>query len=379
MFFIQRWGLHTGWIVLRWSFFVLMLASLPLLGIIAFGRDPSPYLEIPPTTRYVRHAGFSWSWFIFFTVADLLLIGGLLWAVHCGYKRKPDTAETPASPGVFPWWGWAGLVLCLINWLLAWQRFTWFWLFQPHTFLPIWAGFILTVNALAVKRSGSCLILRRPVHFVLLFPASAGFWWFFEYLNRFVQNWYYTGIEGMGPGEYSYFSSLAFATVLPGVISMIDLLNTVPALGRGLARCRPVDLPTAGWIAPVTLATASLGLALIGIFPDQLFALLWVSPLLIVLSIQGLTGRRTLLYPLRSGDWRPVVVPALAALACGFFWETWNYFSLARWTYTIPFVQRFHLFEMPILGYGGYLPFGLACLLAGRLVIGDPFGQADRH
>jgi hypothetical protein len=121
----------------------------------------------------------------------------------------------------------------------------------------------------------------------------------------------------------------------------------------------------------------SLGLALIGIFPDQLFALLWVSPLLIVLSVQGLTGRRTLLYPLRSGDWRPVVVPALAALACGFFWETWNYFSLARWTYTIPFVQRFHLFEMPILGYGGYLPFGLECLLAGTLVIGDLFSQAN--
>ena len=69
--------------------------------------------------------------------------------------------------------------------------------------------------------------------------------------------------------------------------------------------------------------------------------------------------------------------PLVGALICGFFWEMWNYFSLARWTYTIPFVQRFHLFEMPILGYGGYLPFGLACLLAGRLVIGDPFGQAD--
>jgi hypothetical protein len=282
-----------------------------------------------------------------------------------GIRENRTRLKRPRLPGYSPGGAGPAWVLCLINWLLAWQRFTWFWLFQPHTFLPIWAGFILTVNALAVKRSGSCLILRRPVHFVLLFPASAGFWWFFEYLNRFVQNWYYTGIEGMGPGEYSYFSSLAFATVLPGVLSMIDLLNTVPALGRGLARCRPVDLPTAGWIAPVTLATASLGLALIGIFPDQLFALLWVSPLLIVLSIQGLTGRRTLLYPLRSGDWRPVVVPALAALACGFFWETWNYFSLARWTYTIPFVQRFHLFEMPILGYGGYLPFGLECLLAG--------------
>jgi hypothetical protein len=265
------------------------------------------------------------------------------------------------------------MVLCLVSWLMAWKRFTWFWLFQPHTFLPIWAGFILAVNALAVKRSGSCLVMRRPLGFLLLFPASAGFWWFFEYLNRFVQNWYYTGIEGMGPGEYSYYSSLAFATVLPGVLSMIDLLLTVPALGKGLARCRPLHLPSSRWIPATCLLSACIGLAMIGIFPDQLFALLWVSPLIIILSIQALAGQPTLLHPVNIGDWRPVVVPALAALICGFFWEMWNYFSLARWTYTIPFVQRFHLFEMPILGFGGYLPFGLECLVVGTLVIGDPF------
>ena len=49
---------------------------------------------------------------------------------------------------------------------------------------------------------------------------------------------------------------------------------------------------------------------------------------------------------------------ALAGLFCGFFWELWNAHSLARWEYTIPWVDRFHLFEMPLLGYAGYLPFG---------------------
>ena len=389
----MRQRLPTGGAVLRWSLFALMLAGLPLIGIIAAGRDPAPYLEMPPVTRYVAHAGFSWAWFCFFAFADLMLIGGLLWAIRCGHLHKREVIERldfPRAlnsvknaavlhpPGRFPWWGWAGMTLCLASWLLAWKRFTWFWLFQPHTFLPIWAGFILAVNALAVKRSGRCLVLRRPLRFALLFPLSAGFWWFFEYLNRFVQNWYYTGIEGMGPGEYSYYSSLAFATVLPGVLSMVDLLLTVPALGKGLARCRPLNLPHSTWIPWVALSTAGVGLTLIGIFPDQLFSVLWISPLFIILAIQALTGRRTLLSPLRIGDWRPLVVPALAALICGFFWEMWNYFSLARWTYTIPFVQRFHLFEMPVLGFGGYLPFGLECLLAGSLVIGSLFRQVDQ-
>ncbi|MEE4113192.1 MAG: hypothetical protein V2I40_10285, partial [Desulfobacteraceae bacterium] len=178
-----------------------------------------------------------------------------------------------------------------------------------------------------------------------------------------------------GPEAYAYYSSLAFATVLPGVLSMIDLLLTFPALGQELARCRDIRLPSGRWTLLATLAAASGGLALIGIFPDQLFALLWVSPLIIILSIKALAGRPTLLSPLRHGDWRPLVVPALAALVCGLFWEMWNYFSLARWTYTIPFVQRFHLFEMPILGYGGYLPFGLECLVAGSMVAGDSFAQ----
>jgi hypothetical protein len=360
-----------------WAFSALMLAGLPLLGIIAAGHDPRVFLEFPPTTVYVQHAGFSWGWFAFFMVVDLLLLGGLLQAVRCGVNRQPSVQDAqPPAAGAFPWWGWAGVALCLFSWLLAWQRFTWFWLFQPHTFLPIWAGFILAVNGLSVKRSGSCLMTRRPLGFLLLFPLSSGFWWLFEYFNRFVQNWYYTGIEGMGPGEYSYYASLAFATVLPGVLSMIDLLLTLPALGVGLARCKPVNLTESRTIPMLTLTLSGTGLALIGIFPDQLFALLWVSPLLIILSMQSLSGRPTLLASLTYGDWRPVVVPALAALVCGFFWEMWNHFSLARWTYSIPYVQRFHLFEMPILGYGGYLPFGLECLLAGSLVIGDRFEKS---
>jgi len=50
------------------------------------------------------------------------------------------------------------------------------------------------------------------------------------------------------------------------------------------------------------------------------------------------------------------------------FWELWNWGSLAKWTYSVPYVQRFQLFEMPLLGYAGYLPFGLECALVMDLV-----------
>ena len=85
------------------------------------------------------------------------------------------------------------------------------------------------------------------------------------------------------------------------------------------------------------------------------------TPLGVIVSLQSLAGRRQPFRPVAQGNWRPVVSWALAAMVCGFFWEMWNMWSLARWEYTVPFVDRFHVFEMPLLGYAGYLPFGIEC------------------
>ena len=63
-------------------------------------------------------------------------------------------------------------------------------------------------------------------------------------------------------------------------------------------------------------------------------------------------------------------VRALASLVTGFFWEMWNYGSSHPnalpptnpnyWIYDIPYVNVIHLWsEMPLLGYAGYLPFGI--------------------
>jgi hypothetical protein len=34
---------------------------------------------------------------------------------------------------------------------------------------------------------------------------------------------------------------------------------------------------------------------------------------------------------------------------------------LAKWVYAVPYVQRFHVWEMPLVGFAGYLPFGVEC------------------
>jgi hypothetical protein len=85
----------------------------------------------------------------------------------------------------------------------------------------------------------------------------------------------------------------------------------------------------------------------------------WSSLVLILEPINAWLGRGRLLAYLEKGDWRPVVSLALGALICGFFWEMWNYYSFPKWIYHTPGAQFLHIFEMPLLGYGGYMPFGL--------------------
>jgi hypothetical protein len=91
--------------------------------------------------------------------------------------------------------------------------------------------------------------------------------------------------------------------------------------------------------------------------------------LFVITALQCWHGRHSILSDLASGNWRHIVLLALAALICGFFWELWNLYSQAKWIYSVPFVGRFKIFEMPILGYAGYLPFGLECAVVADFLL----------
>ncbi len=118
------------------------------------------------------------------------------------------------------------------------------------------------------------------------------------------------------------------------------------------------------------LVAAGAGLAGIGVRPNLLFPLLWVSPLLVIVSLETLLFEPHVFSPVTRGAWDGIVTAALAALICGFFWEMWNVYSAAKWVYSIPHVHRFQIFDMPLLGYAGYLPFGLECVAVAGLFLG---------
>ncbi|HET8580236.1 MAG TPA: hypothetical protein VFL31_04490, partial [Nitrospiraceae bacterium] len=281
-----------------------LLVGLPLLGVMLAGKPLARYLEFPPVTRYVEHAPFSWPFFLGTAVFIVGVVAPLQirvvtsrltsdpsrFTLHAA-SFTPDSSRLTAH--AFPWWGWLGLGITCLDWVLAWNRFPWLGDLQSHTFTPLWVGYILVINAFTFKRTGSCMMLDRPRYFLLLFPLSAVFWWFFEYLNRFVQNWYYVGAREFTATEYFWYATLPFSTVLPAVLSTRDWFETYPWLSAGLDHGWPLKVRQPALVGWMILLLAGVGLMGIGIWPDYLFPLLWISPLLIITALQAVSGEET--------------------------------------------------------------------------------------
>jgi hypothetical protein len=109
-----------------------------------------------------------------------------------------------------------------------------------------------------------------------------------------------------------------------------------------------------------------------GYYPFLLFWVLWVALIPLLSAAMGLRGYWTPFTPIKDGNWSPLSLIAIATLLNGFFWEFWNFGSEwfhdsmpvnpNYWKYSVPYLDKIHIFsEMPLLGYYGYLFFGVNC------------------
>jgi len=280
-----------------------------------------------------------------------------------------------------PWYAWAGLALNVTAWVMSWARIgEWNGLtidghtyldghihLWAYTFFPIWLGFILTLDGVNVARTGSSPLMRDWRGFVLLFLLSIPFWWVFDIFNIPVQNWRYFFDHPINTNtlsgwiEYHTISSLCFSTVLPAVLEIAEILASFAWLRPRLVPHDPgpkIKVST----AIILMLVGVTGLILPFTTPYYAFGLLWVGVTFLLDPINNLARTKSALGHLLAGDWRFFVLMPLAALCCGFFWEMWNSQALPKWIYTIPLIESWHiphLFEMPVIGYSGYLPFGI--------------------
>ena len=260
-------------------------------------------------------------------------------------RRKPMTLRATQ--------GWVGLVLLMACWPLNWT------LAGPRTaylFFPLWLGYILVVDAFVVFRSGSSPLTRSRRAFAMLFVASAPVWWLFEAINQRTGNWEYIGSNTFTELEYYSLCTISFSTVMPAVFETAELLRSFRWTERFASgpRLRPKPATKSG------LFLTGIGMfVMLLVWPGYFYPFVWISLVLILEPLNSWLGRRHLLEFVEHGDWRPVIRLSVGALICGFFWEMWNYYSYPKWIYHTPGAQFLHVFEMPLLGYGGYIPFAL--------------------
>ena len=264
----------------------------------------------------------------------------------------------------YPLHGWVGLVLIAVFWTLNW---TLSGLRTHWCFFPLWLGYCLTVDGLVLWRTGTSLLTRSWRKYVGLFIVSAPVWWLFEALNLRTQNWFYAGTEFFSPLTYGLLTTLSFTTVIPAVFGSAELFASFVFLKR--INPRPA-VATDKLTTTAFFVAGWLMLALMLTWPRVFFPFIWLSLYFIFEPINIWMGNRSLAEWTARGDWRPVIALWLGVLLTAFFWEMWNFYSYPKWIYEVAWGDWLHIFEMPALGYGGYLPFALELYALYHLVVG---------
>ena len=247
-----------------------------------------------------------------------------------------------------------GVVLVGLSWIAAWGPFG---VFSELSFFPLWLGYILTINGLSQVLFKRSLLESMGWSFLLLFVISIPLWWFFEGMNAIVQNWHYHLAHPISAIHYFIQASVDFSTVVPAVLSASFFLAFVlQKFGRDWPKWRP-NVTDASLAGSVLLGLGCF--SLLPLFPNEAFPLVWITPILILEPVAFSIGYPSLIADFQRNGWMRLFSIMAATMITGFFWEMWNYYSLPKWTYTIPYVGFWKLFEMPLFGYFGYPFFGI--------------------
>ena len=193
-------------------------------------------------------------------------------------------------------------------------------------------------------------------------------WWLFELYNapRFWRGgddvvgiwWQYHRMEPnlfLRRAGYDW----SFATIFPALFLTAAALRAsvfarvrVGAWAPSLAAMR-----VAVWVGVVVAALPLL-------FPSVwLVPLVWTGLVLVLEPLNARAGRPSWLADLARGDASRLASLVASGAICGVLWEFWNYWAITKWTYTVPaeYLGHVKVFEMPVIGYFGFLPFALEC------------------
>ncbi|GBG13237.1 mechanosensitive ion channel protein MscS [Novimethylophilus kurashikiensis] len=360
---MQKKRLDVG---MLWPVLALILVPLAMAWL-AYPSHLPPGFGIFPPAFVAAPPGFSLPIFILIALAEAAVAVFLLFPSWFGFK--PVTPAPMPQKAKLPVWFWIGAAATLFFWWLMWKRVTPFGDLVYYAFSPLWWGFILTLDGLVYRRAGGkSLLASKPKTLLISAMVSIGGWIFFEYLDYFVLgNWYYPNghMPELSHAKIVVLFLIAYTTVWPALFEWYNLLNTFPTLVARYANGPKLSLP-----GNLMLWGGLASVAAMVFLPYPLFWVMWIGPLAVFAGMLISNNLPSPFAALAQGNWSPMLLIALGSLFNGFFWEFWNWCSANPnplpatnpnyWIYDIPYVNVIHICaEMPLLGFAGYLPFGI--------------------
>jgi hypothetical protein len=249
--------------------------------------------------------------------------------------------------------GLAGLCILIVAQALLLKKVeplsSWFYYFA-------WWPYIVIADSLIYRMKGNSLLMDRRGEFLVLLLWSVVIWTLFEAVNLVLQNWYYVNVIPLRVVRWPGYA-LAYATVLPGLFETAELLEAL-GLFKG-SRVKPRFISRS--MQQSLFALGIVCLALVFLFPDYCYPLIWGSLTFILEPINYRRGTKSILRDWELGTIRTFSLLLTAGLVCGMLWEFWNFWAATKWVYTVPFFEELKIFEMPLLGFLGFPPFTLEC------------------
>lgn len=225
-----------------------------------------------------------------------------------------------------------------------------------------WFGYLLLLEGLLTWQTGQSPVRRRPHHFSLLCLASIFIWCVFDIINfgRGMHAWVYIGIPPRMRDKFiDYF--VAFATIVPGMLMTSQVM--LDAGWFDWAKSRRWQMPR--WIKGVAFVAGLAMFAWPLLNPNPITNLtLWTSLVFLLDPINERLGRPSMFRDWQNGWYGRTLAAFAGGLLCGLLWEFWNYWTLSKWTYHLPFLGRLEqvrYFEMPVIGLLGFIPFAIEC------------------
>lgn len=223
----------------------------------------------------------------------------------------------------------------------------------------IWWGILIFVDYLNFRRWGESLMRGHSRKFFgILLPFSVLYWLYFEFANFVYPQWYYVGIFENTVFRV-IFAIFTFGTVVPIIIEIFWLFLGSVSLPR------QIKFPARYLIFFIALGAVFSALPFVS---DNfiLNQMMWLAPFFIffplfnLFSAQGAREAQS-----KSGGEiakRFIVFVALSGIISGFLWEFLNFWSAGKWKYLV-LPDAFHIFEMPIYGYIGFIPFAFSSVI----------------